>query len=397
MPSPWRENSLAEPHIYLLVALSARALAVAARRAGRRAVVTDLFGDTDTRASAEASLVVDGDFEEGFDAAALLAAAERLAPAKSPPRFGLVYGSGLESRTELLTQLAAGRRLLGNAPATVARTKDPKRFFALLDRLGLPYPAISYSPPADPAGWLRKRVGGSGGGHVELARAGAAPNGRCYFQRRMAGRPVGASFLADGRRALLLGFSEQWTSPGSYRFGGLLQPAAIGARVADAVPAALGALTRELGLVGLNSLDLVVDGDDFAILEVNPRPGANLDVFDGADPAGLFGLHVAACAGRLPERWTAPPQATAMSVLYADRALRVPRRLSWPAWVADRPAPGARIAAGAPICTVLAAGPSRAAVRGAIAARTAQVFSKLHGAEDAAMVAAAEGTSHHAP
>jgi len=394
---PWRENSLAEPEIYLLVALSARALAVAARRAGRRAVVADLFGDTDTRASAEASLVVDGDFEEGFDAAALLAAAERLAPAASPPRFGLVYGSGLESGTELLAQLAAGRRLFGNAPAAVARAKDPRHFFALLDRLGLSYPAISHSPPADPAGWLRKRVGGSGGGHVEPARAGLAANGGCYFQRRMAGRPVGASFLADGRGALLLGFSEQWTSPESYRFGGLLQPAAIGARIADAVPAALDALTRELGLVGLNSLDLVADGDDFAILEVNPRPGANLDVFDGADPAGLFGLHVAACEGHLPERWMPPPQATAMSVLYAERPLRVPRRLSWPAWVADRPAPGARIAAGAPICTVLAAGPSRAAVRAAIAARTAQIFSKLHDAEDSAMVAAAGETSHHAP
>ena len=395
MPSRWRVNSLAEPEIYLAVALSARALAVAARRAGRRIVVADLFGDTDTRASAEASLVVDGDFDDGFDAAALLAAAERLAPAASPPRCGLVYGSGLESHPELLAQLAIGRRLFGNAPATVARTKNPRAFFALLDRLDLPYPAISYAPPPDPAGWLMKRIGGSGGGHVGPAQAGVGPNGGCYFQRRIAGRPVGASFLADGGRALLLGFSEQWSTPGSYRFGGLLQPAAIGPRTAAAIPAALDALTGELGLVGLNSLDLIVDGDDFAILEVNPRPGANLDVFDRADSAGLFGLHIAACEGRLPERWTPPPQATAMSVLYAERTLRVPRQLSWPAWVADRPAPGARIDAGAPICTVLAAAPSRAAVREAIAARTAHVFSELNDVEESAMVAAAEETSDH--
>jgi predicted ATP-grasp superfamily ATP-dependent carboligase len=396
MPLPWRENSLAEPEIYLLVALSGRALAVAARRAGRRAVVADLFGDTDTRASAEASLVVDGDFDDGFEAAALLAAAERLAPASSPPRCGLVYGSGLESRTDLLAQLADGRRLFGNAPATVARTKNPREFFALLERLGLAYPAIAYAPPAEPAGWLMKRVGGSGGGHVEPARAGATHDGGCYFQRRVAGLSVGASFLADGRRALLLGFSEQWSSPESFRFGGLLQPAAIGKQVAAAIAAALDGLTRELGLVGLNSLDLIVDGDDFHILEVNPRPGANLDVFDG-DRAGLFGLHVAACAGRLPERWTPPAQATAMSVLYAERALRVPRPVSWPDWVADRPAAGARIEAGAPICTVLAAAPTRAGARTAIAARTAHVFSQLLDGEDSAMFAAAEEMSHHAP
>jgi predicted ATP-grasp superfamily ATP-dependent carboligase len=388
---------LAEPDAYLLVALSARALAVAARRAGRRGLVIDLFGDTDTRASAEASLVVDGDFETGFDADALLAAAERLAPASAPPRFGLVYGSGLESRADVLALLADGRRLLGNGPETVARTKDPRDFFALLDRLGLPYPAISYAPPADPTGWLMKRIGGSGGGHVEPARNGAASNGGRYFQRRMAGVSVGASFLADGRRALLLGVSEQWSTPGSYRFGGLLQPAAIGARMAAAIAEALEALTRELGMVGLNSLDLIVNGDAFHILEVNPRPGANLDVFDCADPAGLFGLHVRACEGRLPERWIPPPQATAMAVLYAKRPLRVPRPLSWPAWVADRPAPGARIEAGAPICTVLAAEPTRAAARAAIAARTAHVFSQLPAAEGSAMVTAAEETSHHAP
>jgi uncharacterized protein len=393
----WRESSLAEPDIFLAVALSARALAVAARRAGRRVVVADLFGDTDTRASAEASLVVEGDFDDGFEAAALLAAAERLAPASAAPRFGVVYGSGLESHPELLAQLATGRRLFGNTPTTVGRTKNPREFFALLDGLGLPYPTISLAPPADVAGWLMKRIGGSGGGHVEPARSGATANGGCYFQRRLPGRAIGASFLADGRRALLLGFSEQWSSPASYRFGGLVQPAAIGKRVAAAIPTALDDLTRELGLVGLNSLDLIVDGDHFAILEVNPRPGANLDVFDGADPAGLFELHVAACEGRLPERWTPPSQATAMSVLYAERPLRVPQRASWPAWVADRPAPGARIETGAPICTVLASAPSPAAARETIAARTAHVFSQLLDGEDSAMFAAAEETSHHAP
>jgi len=383
---------LAEPDRYLLVALSARALAVAARRAGRRALVADLFGDTDTRASAEASLVVAGDFDTGFDAGALLAAAERLAPASSPRRAGLVYGSGLESRTDLMAQLAVGRRLFGNAPEVVARTKNPRAFFALLERLGLPYPEISYVPPPDAAGWLMKRIGGSGGGHVAPARTGAT-TGDCYFQRRIVGLPVGVSFLANGRNALLLGVSEQWSTPNSFCFGGLLQPAAISGRVAAALPAVLEALTRELGLVGLNSLDLIIDGDGFHILEVNPRPGANLDIFDRGD---LFGLHVAACDGRLPTRWAPPAQATAMAVLYAERPLRVPRRASWPDWVADRPAPGARIEGGAPICTVLAAAPSRAAVRAAIAARTAQVFSRLPADEESAMFATAEETSHHA-
>jgi predicted ATP-grasp superfamily ATP-dependent carboligase len=377
---------LAEPEVYLVVALSGRALALAVRRSGRRAAVLDLFGDADMRAGAEASLVVRGDFDTGFDDASLLAAAEQLAPAGSPPRYGLAYSAGFEARPDLLAKLAAGRRLYGNAPETIARTKDPHVFFDLLDRLSIPYPEISYTPPSDPQGWLMKRIGGSGGGHVERARAGDAPASGCYFQRRLDGRSIGVSFLANGRSAFLLGFSEQWSSPkpgsDSYRFGGLLQPAEVSTRVADALPPVLDALARDLRLVGLNSLDLIVEGDTFHVLEVNPRPGANLDVFDGGNPNGLFGLHVVACEGRLPRRWTPPPNATAMAVLYADRPLQVPTPIVWPAWIADRPAPGARIEPGAPICTVLAAGRTGDAVRAAIAARRAFVFAQLREARD---------------
>jgi predicted ATP-grasp superfamily ATP-dependent carboligase len=376
----WRENSLAEPDTYLVTALSGRALAVAVRRSGRRAVVVDLFGDSDTRAAADASLVVAGNLDDGFDAAALIAAAQELAPASAPARFGLVYSSGLESHPDLLAQLAAGRQLYGNSPETVARTKHPQAFFKLLDRLGIRYPAVSYSVPSDPTGWLTKRIGGSGGGHVTPAHA-MSPVMDSYFQRRLSGRSVGVSFLADGRRSRVLGFGEQWPSPEprsqSYRFGGLLQPAAVSERVAREVAASLGFLVRELGLVGLNSLDLIVDEDEFHVLEVNPRPGANLDIFDRGQDASLFELHIAACEGRLPERLQPPQLSTAMCVLYADAPAVVPRDLAWPEWVADRPAPGATIETGSPICTVLAAAQNRDAVRQSIAARTAFVRASL--------------------
>lgn len=376
---------MAEAEVYLVVALSGRALALAVRRSGRRPVVLDLFGDADMRASAEASLIVAGDLDKGFDGSALLAAAERLAPAGSRPRYGLAYGSGLESRPELLARLAEGRRLYGNTPETVAQTKDPRCFFPLLDRLGIPYPEIAYMPPADPADWLVKQIGGSGGGHVAAAGAEAVPGESSYFQRWIRGRSVGVSFLADGRRSFLLGCSEQWSSPsarpGTYRFGGLLQPAEISRHALETIPAMLDALIAGFGLVGLNSLDLLVEDDDIHVLEVNPRPGANLDVFDGGDPAGLFGLHVAACEGRLPREWTPPAATTAMSVLYADEPLLVPAEISWPGWVADRPAPDARIERGAPICTVLAAASSRGAARELMAAREAFVRASLCAAD----------------
>ena len=43
-----------------------------------------------------------------------------------------------------------------------------------------------------------------------------------------------------------------------------------------------------------------------------------------------------------------------MSVVYAEQPLDVPTEMSWPDWLSDRPAPGAHIEPGAPVCTVMA-------------------------------------------
>ena len=379
------------------MALSARSLALAASRAGYQVVVADFFGDVDTRRLAARSAVVPGDLGNGFDAAALIEAAARLAPASEDgdEGWGLVYGSGLESRPELLAELARGRRLWGNPPAVLRDVKDPSRFFGLLDRLGLPHPEIRTEPPPEgQVGWLVKGIGGAGGGHVRHLAAGETGEAAMYYQRRVPGRPLSCLILADGREATLLGWSEQWPDPEPrhpFRFGGAVQPAVVPPKVARAVAAALGRLVRETGIVGLNSLDLLVDEDSgFNVLEVNPRPGASLDVFDGEGAGALFGRHAAACEGRLFAGWQPPSRATAMCVVYADRPLDVPSRMSWPPWLADRPAPGAHIAPGAPVCTVMAKGPGAAATRALALARNRAVLTALAAGQSRILVKEAE-------
>ena len=66
----------------------------------------------------------------------------------------------------------------------------------------------------------------------------------------------------------------------------------------DEIARAIALITSELGLVGLNSADFLVSADAVWLLEVNPRPGATLDVFE-PDEGALFAHHVAACDGRL--------------------------------------------------------------------------------------------------
>ncbi|HEU5169237.1 MAG TPA: ATP-grasp domain-containing protein [Gemmatimonadales bacterium] len=346
-------------HPYLVAAVTGRALAASAARGGHATVVLDCFADQDTRALAAASRAVMSPRGIRFDGTALLGAAGTLAP---PARCaGLVYGSGFEGRTALLGRLAAGRRLYGNQPAVVAAVKDPRRFFPLLDRLGIRYPPVRFRPPASPAAWLVKEPGGAGGAHVRRADRGRAPAG-AYFQRFARGRSLSALFLADGRRACVLGFSAQWTMaarPGRpFLYGGAIGGVGLPAAVESDLRARLDRLVAATGLVGLNGLDFLQRGDAWLALEVNPRPTATLELYDADYSRGLFDWHLRACRGELPERAARPRAVRAHAVVYLSGPGRVSRAFSFPDWCRDVPAPGTRFDPGDPVCTVHGAAPN---------------------------------------
>lgn len=364
----------AEP--VLICALSGRALAQQARRAGYAPIVLDAFADLDTRAAATASLRVPVDRHWHFRAGALLAAAARLAP----PPIPLAYGSGFERATGLLADLARGRPLWGNGPEAVRAVKDPASFAAAARQLEVPHPEISFRPPADPRGWLCKRSGGAGGGHVH--RAGKSPPRGLgwYWQRWAPGRPVSALVVGNGSAARVLGCSEQWAAPHPgrrFRFAGTLAPATVSPVARARLASAAEALVRHHALVGLVSVDALVAGDAVTILELNPRPGASLDAYAEALGLDLFGLHRAACAGHLPPAPAPGDRAAGSLIVYARRAVTVAAGFDWPDWCADLSPPGTRIAAGGPIATVLAEGHDPLAVRALLAARACDLLGRI--------------------
>ncbi len=359
----------------LIAALSGRALAAAARCTGEDVIVADFFGDLDTRGLAR-WLRLPGDLEAGVDRGRL-----RESLSVAGPFDGVVYGAGFEHEPALLRDLAALAPLIGNTPETVAATKDPVGFDALLSRLGLPHPATSDLPSLG-TDFLCKRRGGAGGTHIRWTDSQAVPDKRGYYQAFAAGRPLSALFVANGRTARVIGLSRQWTAPtvtAPFRYGGCAGPASLSPRLARAIAEACTALAASLGLVGLNSLDMLVEGGEFAVLEVNPRPGATLDIFDGtASGALLWQWHRRAVRGELPPASTTlRGGARAAMILYAEEAVEVPPAVRWEHWVADVPAPRSAIPAGAPICTILAEGPDVAAAEALVRARSAALHHRL--------------------
>lgn len=367
-----------EAEAVLICGLSGRALAQSARAAGFRPIVLDAFGDLDTREAALRwqRLPVGSDWR--WRRGPLLAAAARLAPAPIP----LVWGSGFESAPGLLAELAHGRPLWGTSPAVVRPLKDPLAFARTIKELGLIHPPTRGTPPSEAAGWLCKRRGAAGGGHVRWATA-ACPKGRgWYWQRHAPGRPVSALVAGTGAAAVVLGFSEQWSVPGRrFRFAGAAVPARCSKLARGHLGEAAMAVACRYGLRGLASVDALVDGDEVTVLEVNPRPGASLDAYEQACGTSLFRLHREACAGRLP---AAPVMhdAAGSAIVMAPKAVRVPQGFAWPSWTADRTPGGAFIRGGAPVCTVLAKARDVAAVRDELTKREALILGLLDRSRD---------------
>jgi uncharacterized protein len=333
----------------LIAGLTARAIAESARRAGYEPLTVDFFGDLDTkRLGPNVSLRERG---QPYSAGALLEAARDVSA------DAVAYVGGLENHPGIVAALAAGRTLLGNPPEVLARVRDPQAVFAFLRGRGFVVPETRgrIAPRPRRGRWLRKPERGGGGQGVRFwdgRRLGAGQ----LLQEFIDGWSASLAFVADGRRALVLGWTRQRHAAPGFRYAGNVLPL-DGPRAAfDEASAVASALTEEFGLRGLNGIDFVLHAGRPVVLEVNPRYTASMELIERAAGTPVFGLHVAALTGTLPP---APPPIGpgywGKAIVYADRPRIAPATGAWiRRGVRDVPIPGSAFTRGQPICTVFA-------------------------------------------
>jgi predicted ATP-grasp superfamily ATP-dependent carboligase len=136
---------------------------------------------------------------------------------------------------------------------------------------------------------------------------------------------------------------------------------------------AVKGIARAFKLKGLASADFLVNGEDTLLLEINPRPGATLDIFDcGATP--LLRRHVDAVnAEKLPPRGLKFGDVMASAIVYAVTGGAAPAGFVWPEWSADHPKSSERIDKNRPICTVVARARTRSRAKRLIEERICQI------------------------
>lgn len=348
----------------ILAGHSVRALAQSARASGIRGVVLDHYTDLDTCAAAWRVLRVRQSFGETLERVLL---GPRGEPFTSTM---LMAGSGFEGKGETLAALARRFQLIGNAPGVWDAVDAPQVFTSLLDRLDIPHPEVRMNPPARLKEWLFKGCGTCGG--MGIYPAVDARGAGCY-RRWVKGRPASVLFVADGRRARILGYHHLLTQrlPGRpYVYAGALAMDTVPVSVSTLVGRWVARLTATLGLCGLNGLDFIVNAGQPYCLELNPRPTATLELHEHRlETGGMLALHLQGCAGELPPRLPATTLVRGVGVIYSDRELRIPR-FEWPEWTADRPPAGTLLGLGEPICSVHGEGRTKSEVRQSLVRRS---------------------------
>jgi predicted ATP-grasp superfamily ATP-dependent carboligase len=345
----------------LVVAVSARMIAQLAAADGHTVTAVDRFGDVDLRAIAEVAIA------ETSHAMA--------ARARDLEADAVVYGAGLENRPDLVAQICEGRELLGTPPERLSAVRDPWAVAAAAAAAGARAPETRSvddgspaSEPGDPT-WLRKPRRGGGGRGVRWWRGGRLRSTE-VLQRHVPGLSCSAVAIGDGRRATVLGLTEQLHRARGFQWVGNLAPPRLPQAEHDELDGQLRAVCAEVadrfGVRGAFGVDAIWDGRHAWVLEVNPRPSAALELFG----PGVFEAHVRGARGvSLPTAGSPPATrcAKVKLVLFAEREVRAPEPGWWPAdLVRDIPHGGALIPRGAPVCTLVSAtaGAEELAARG---------------------------------
>lgn len=306
---------------------SCRAAAQCAKRTGRPIVAIDLFGDRDLFEAARTYVV------DRLDAAADLCTQTSSNPAisqsegiesQSPTVDGLLLAGGMENCPDVVDSLIARGYVAGASGVCIRELRNLNNWMRWSVQAMLPMPTTRISPalcgqdsadipvssnapaesmPSQTERWLIKSCSSAGGLGVmsesdvciESNRSFAVPNMH-YLQRYVHGISMGVTFLATGRETLVVGVTESWGDkdawgPTEFIYRGNVGPVVPSAIIYDRLVQFGTRVANETGVRGLWQADFVVDGDEWYLLEINPRWTAGMEVIDLCSPISLIEVH----------------------------------------------------------------------------------------------------------
>jgi len=360
----------------LVIGISVRAMAESAVKSGYRVIALDAFGDRDLKELTE-SYALHRDFQAGYSPGNLYKVSREIG------FDSFAYTSNLENYPEILARFGTHNRIIGNSPHVVTSVRNWVELFEKLKRAGFSVPETVLSSENlrvdAECRWMLKPMLGGGGHGISFYDPGRQSpfgdeNGSYapgyMLQEYIPGKTCSVSFVANGKDCTVLGVTEQLIGMSSFgsrgfRYNGNLLPVPdvfdphSGKRILDKVRRLAEFLTREYGLVGVNGIDIILNGDQVYLTEVNPRYSASMELIELAYGLPMFHLHAnAALEDELPEfrleSVVNNGKYFGKSILFAEKDTVAPDTRDWASrGIRDVPASGEKLHTGSPICTIL--------------------------------------------
>ncbi|MGZ8191036.1 MAG: ATP-grasp domain-containing protein [Methylococcaceae bacterium] len=331
----------------LIVASSARMLAKAARNAGLKPLVIDLFADIDTQSHAEAFCQIPS-LSQDY----LTSTVDYFIKRYSVKH--VIYACGFEYYPESLRYLDSRLTLLGNRPDTFEKLQNKPVFFSTLDKLKIPYPDVAFTAPNDTGNWLVKPMQGQGGVGIKTYKLNDTTEPHVYWQKFQPGTQHSVLFLADGQHIQVIGFNTQWTIRLSenqeFIFSGIINSCDLPDQQKLLISNWLKILVPVFELKGLNSMDFIQFGGKSYVLEINPRPSASMQLYDD----DLLMGHIKAIQGELANDRPVQSSYAGYQIVYARQDITIPEGFAWPEWCMNLPESGDMCRSGQPICSIIA-------------------------------------------
>ena len=351
----------------LLIGASVRAAAGSLRRLGVKAVAYDLYRDTDLVAMADARQIPPDDYPGRI-----------WDQVRHLPVIPWIYTGAIENHPTVVETISGRFPLLGNGRRALELVRDPFWLAEVTRFGGFLMPEVRASPAgiATDGSWLVKPVASGGGEGISPWRGLlAADPGTVYFQARLAGRSLGATFVRDDSGCHWIGLTRQYLGrPGNpFAYRGSLGPWPVSESTQRTVVALGRLIGDQADLRGLFGLDLMEAEGRVWLIEVNPRYTASVEVLEIARNRSILSNHLQAF-GITTEAAPAGLPTTAAVVGKVILSARSSGRLGHPisaatAGVADIPHAGTYFEWGQPIMTVFGRGDSVGTCRRDLARR----------------------------
>ena len=351
----------------LAIGYTVRHIVCSGSRAGYEMYAADAIGDVDMKRCAKEYIPLNWDQID-----------LKLLEGTIKAVDGVILGSGFEGADFDFLTAEDREKIVGNKPAKTKQVANKAWLASKLDDFGIPQP-LTYTGKAITDGEAKQlhypvvaKPAYGGGGianffcytETELIRS-AKQLPEFLFQDYIKGKPASISVISSKREANAISVNEQLigleslSAPGSLVYCGNISPFVT--TYADTACEIAETLTKELGLLGSNGVDIVITDDGPVVIEVNPRIQGSLDTVELSTDLNLVDLTTKAVEGDLVLDSVNAKRYAVKAVVFAERDGAIAGNFdTGKGGIVDIPEKGRLVKQGEPIATGIGIGDNRA-------------------------------------